>query len=77
MDLVPNGLKKIPRTETTQKSLLKTFRHDSKGTRKIKDLKKLSNKDIYFTLQSNNTKYIKPFKFISWPNFIEGKHSPS
>ena len=39
MDLVPNGLKKITSTETSQKLLLKTC-HDSKGTREIKDLKK-------------------------------------
>ena len=27
-----------------------------KGTRKVKDFQKLSNKEIYFTLQSNSTK---------------------
>ena len=37
----------------------------------IKDLQKLSDKEIDFTLQFNNTKKIKPFKFISWPNYIE------
>ena len=37
----------------------------------IKDLQKLSDKETDFTLQFNNTKNIKPFKFISWPNFIE------
>ena len=26
------------------------------GNRKVKDFQKLSNKDIYFALQSNNTK---------------------
>ena len=44
------------------------------GTWKVKDFPKLSNKEIYFTLQSNSTKYNKPFKFISWPNFLEGHH---
>ena len=27
-----------------------------RGTRKVKDFQKLSNKEIYFTLQSNNNK---------------------
>ena len=27
-----------------------------KGARKVKDFQKLSNKEIYFTLQSNSTK---------------------
>ena len=51
---------------------IKIFCFNNKGTTKIKDLQNLSNREIYFTLQSNNTKYIKPFKLISWPNFIEG-----
>ena len=34
----------------------------------------IPNKEIYFTLQSNSTKYNKPFKFISWPNFLQGHH---
>ena len=29
-------------------------------------------KFIYFTLQSNSTKYNKLFKFTSWSNFLEG-----
>ena len=46
-----------------------------KGTRKVKDLQKLSNKEIYFTLQPNSTiQYNIPFKFIPWPNFLEGHH---
>ena len=46
-----------------------------KSTRKVEDFQKLSNKEIYFTLQSNSTKwYKKPFKFISCPNFLEGHH---
>ena len=55
-------------------SLLKTFYYNSKGTRKGKDFQKLSNKEFYFILQSNSTKYNKPFKFISWPNVLEGHH---
>ena len=34
-------------------------------------IKKLSNKEIHFTLQSDNTTH-EPFQFISWLNFIEG-----
>ena len=41
---------------------------------KVKDFHKLSNKEIYFTFQSNSAKYNKTFKFISWPNFLEGLH---
>ena len=40
----------------------------------MKDLQKPSNKEIYLSLQSNSGKYNKPFKFISWPNFLEGHH---
>ena len=29
---------------------------------------------MYFTLQSNSTKYNKPFGSISWPNLLEGHH---
>ena len=32
---------------------------------------KLSNKEIYFTLQNNNENYNRPFKFISWTNRID------
>ena len=46
----------------------------NKVTRKAKNFEKLSNKEIYFSLQSNIAKYNKPFKFISWPNFLEGHH---
>ena len=38
--------------------------YNNKGTRKIKDFQKLSNKEIYFTLQYNSTKY----------NFLDGHH---
>ena len=47
-----------------QKFLLKTFYYYNKSTRKVKDFQKLSNKEIYFILQSNSTKYKKLFKFI-------------
>ena len=74
MDLILNDWKYLLRTETSQKFLLKTFYYSSKGTRKVKDFQKLSNKEIYFILQYNSTKYNKPFKSISWPNFPEGRH---
>ena len=66
--------KHLLRTETSQKFLLKTFYYNNKGNRKVKDFKDLSNKKIYFILQSINTKYNKPFKLISWHNFFEGYH---
>ena len=61
---IPNDWKHLLRTETSQKSLLKIFCYNNKVTREVKDFQKLSNKEIYFTLQSNSTKYKKPFKFI-------------
>ena len=48
----------------------------NKGLEK-KYFDKLSSEEIYFILQSNNTKYIKTFKFISWPNFMERYHNLS
>ena len=66
MDLIPNDWKHLLRSETSQKSFLKTFYYNNKGTRKLKDFRKLSNKEIYFILQSNRTRYKNPFNFISW-----------
>ena len=57
------------RTETTQKFLLQTFYPNNNSTRKVKSFQKLSNKEIYFTLQSNSAIYNKPFKVISWQKF--------
>ena len=46
-----------------------------RSARKAEDFQKLSNKEIYFILQSNSTKWYKNlFKFISYPNFLEGHH---
>ena len=73
MELITNDWKHLLGTETSQKYLLKNFYYNNKsGTRNVKDFQKLSNKEIYFMLQSNSTKYNKPFKFISWLNFLEG-----
>ena len=48
--------------------------NDWKHLFRTERLSKLSNKEIYFILQSKITNYIKPFKFISWPNFLEVSH---
>ena len=47
MDLIPNDWKHLVRTETSEKSLLKTFCYNNKGTKKVKVFRKLSNKEIY------------------------------
>ena len=65
MDSIPNDWKHFLSTETSPKSFLKIFYHNNKDTRKVKDFKNLSNKEIYFTLQSNSAKCNKPFPFIS------------
>ena len=70
MDLIPNDWKHLLKTKTSQKFILKTFYYISKGTSKVKDSQKPFDKDIYFILQSNSTKYNKTFKFISWPNLF-------
>ena len=64
MDLIPNDWKHLLKTETCQKCLLKNFYYNNKGTRKVKYFQKLSLKKIYFILQSNSTKYQKPYKLI-------------
>ena len=65
MGSIPNDWNYLLGTETSQKSFLKTFCYSNKVTSKVKDFQKLSNKEIYFTLYFNGTKYNKPFKFIS------------
>ena len=74
MGLIPNGWKHLLRIKASQKSLLKSFCDNNKVTRKVKYFQNLSNKEIYLSLQSNSAKYKKPFKLISWPNFLEGHH---
>ena len=51
--------------KTSQESLLKVFCYNNRGIRDVKNLQKLSNKGIYFTLQNNNENYKKPFKSIT------------
>ena len=60
MDLISSAWKHVLRTETLQKFLLKNFYYNNKGTKKVKDFQKLSNKEIYFILRSNSTKQNKP-----------------
>ena len=50
MDLIPNDCKYLLRTYTFHKSILKTFYYNNKGTRKVRDLQKLSNKEIYLSM---------------------------
>ena len=71
LDLISNDWKHLLRTETSQKFLLNTYYYyNINGTRKVKDFQKLSNKETYFTLQSNSTKYNKPIKLILCPKFL-------
>ena len=60
MDLISSAWKHVLRTETSQKFLLKNFYYNNKGTKKVKEFQKLSNKEIYFILRSNSTKQNKP-----------------
>ena len=52
MGLIPNDWKQLLWIETSQKSLLKIFCENNKVARKVKDIKKSSNKEIYLRLQS-------------------------
>ena len=54
--------------KTSQESLFKVFYYNNRGIKKVKNLQKFWNKEIYFTLQNNNRNYNKPFKFITWTN---------
>ena len=54
MGLIPNDWKNLLRTETSQKSLFKIFCYNNNVTRKVKDFQKLSNKEIYLSIQSNS-----------------------
>ena len=57
MDLVLNDWKHKIR----KNPCWRFFCFNNKSTKKIKGFQKLPNKEIYFTLLSNNTKYINPF----------------
>ena len=71
IELIPNKWIHMLKTETSQQSSLKAFCFNYKGFKKIKNFQKLSNKEIYFTLQNNNENLHRPFKFISWTNHID------
>ena len=72
MDLIPNDWKHLLKAETSKNLFQKLSVHyyKNKDKRNVKDFRKISNKEIYFTLQSKSTKYNKPSKFISLPNTL-------
>ena len=74
IELIPKDWIHSLRTKTSQQSLLNVFYFNKSGTKKSKNLQKLSNKEIYFTLQKNNVNenYNKPFKFISGQIILKG-----
>ena len=77
MGSIPNDCKHLLRTETSQKSLLKIFCYNNEITWKVKDSQKLSKRNSLhpsIKIVLNSAKYNKPFKFISWPNFLEEHH---
>ena len=74
VELIPKDWVQLLKTKTSQESLLKVFYFNNKGIKKVKNLQKLLNKDIYFTLQNNNEYYHRPFKFNSRTNHIQGNH---
>ena len=47
MDLITSDWKHVLRTETSKQFFLKTFYYNNKGTKKVKDFQKLSNKEIW------------------------------
>ena len=71
IELIPNNWIQILKNKTSQESLLKVFHFNDRGIRKIKNFQKVSNKDIYYTLQNNNDDYNRPFKFIPWQNHFQ------
>ena len=68
IQLISNDLIHILKSKTSQEFLLKVFYYNNRGIKKVKKLQKLSNKEIYFTLQNNSKNYKKPFRFIAWTN---------
>ena len=71
VELIPNNWIQILKNKTSQESFLKVFHFNDRGIRKVKNVQKLSNKDIYYTLLNNNDDYNRPFKFISWQNHFQ------
>ena len=74
IQLIPSDWMPILKSKTSQKSIFKIFYYNNRRVRKVKNLQKLSNKEIYFTLQNNNENYNKPFKFITRTNTFK-EHS--
>lgn len=59
MNLTHNDSKDILRDKISQKCIFKTFYCNNQGTNKVKDFLKHSREEIYFTLLSNSTQYLK------------------
>ena len=62
IQLIHDDWMPILKSKTSQESLLKIFYYNNRGKRKVKNLQKLSNKEIYFTLQNNNENYKQIFQ---------------
>ena len=71
VELIAKNWIQLLKNKTSQESLLKVFFFNNRGSRKVKNFLKLSNKDIYYTVLNNNKEYNRPFKFISWQNHIQ------
>ena len=64
MGLITNDWKHLLKTETSQKTLFKIFCYNNKVIRKVKDFQKVSNKEIYLSLNKivlNTTNLSNPF----------------
>ena len=73
VELIPKNWIQLLKNKTSQESLLKVFYFNNTGSRKVKNLQKLSNKDVYYTLQNNNEDFnsrdVKPFYKLDVKNF--------
>ena len=68
--MIGNKCLDLKHPHSFEKIVKKTFCWKNKSTRKIKEFPKLSNKEIYFTLQSNNTKTLN----ANNTNYYDGVH---
>ena len=78
VELISNTWIQVLKNKTSQESLLKVFHFNDKGIRKIKNFQKLSDKDIYHTLQNNDDDYIKAIQihFMAEPLSRISNHKP-
>ena len=73
---------KHPTQEYFKFTIYQVFCYNNKVAWKVKDFQKLSKRNflhpsikiVLIVLNLNSTKYNKPFKFSSWPNFLEELH---